>query len=144
MPFSYRRNEADPSIESLEIASRNSHQSPLLRLPAELRMKIYEFALAEGTVKVEMVNPPGSIYALTSMACRVIRVVSKERNLLALLYVCRQVNHEAYLIPFKVNRFKGPRCFLTGDAQEFRFTLVGQPSKGFPDQRPYMDITPYL
>ncbi|KAF1832936.1 hypothetical protein BDW02DRAFT_624666, partial [Decorospora gaudefroyi] len=79
---------------------RNQRDSPLLRLPAELRNKIYRFVLGgnhirpycETVMGVWEVSFPGWAYS---------------RLQLALLEVCRQVYAETKLLPFSLNRFVG-------------------------------------
>ncbi|KAF2635243.1 hypothetical protein P280DRAFT_473967 [Massarina eburnea CBS 473.64] len=41
------------SIENLDITKRNATESPLLRLPAELRNRIYEYAIGGGIIVVD-------------------------------------------------------------------------------------------
>ena len=82
------------------------------------------------------------------MAYPAIRLAEAKPNLLSLLYVCRQIQEEAYLIPFEINRFeevsKRKVRALDGNPHKIRFELVGQPSRCCADQRPYMDIRPFL
>lgn len=84
------------------------------------------------------------------MATPVLRLAdkSKNKNLLALLSVCRQLQEEAYMVVFKENTFAvvegKEEQALKGLLFEIRSELVGQPSLGFADQRPYMNVGPYL
>lgn len=71
----------------------NATNSPLLRLPAEIRIAIYEYVLGGGTFKfdgrLKFGNPQASF----------------EDNKIDLLYVCRQINAEAALLPYALNEF---------------------------------------
>lgn len=72
-------------------ARLNEIESPLLRLPAEIRNKVYAYVLS---------GEKSVLY--TS------RGVSKQWAMcLAVTSVCRQMHFEAHLLPFKLNRF----CF---------------------------------
>jgi hypothetical protein len=87
-----------PSFES------NQYGSPLLRLPAELRIKIWEYALGGNSIvpatwlprRMRYVFCPSNIY---------IRAEPRENMLhfLSLLRVSRQIYREARLLPFLCN-----------------------------------------
>ncbi|RMZ66580.1 tetratricopeptide-like helical [Pyrenophora seminiperda CCB06] len=76
------------------ITERNQQTSPLLRLPAELRNKIYNYVFH---------SPPIRPYR----DHRVYGAWAYSRRQLSLLQVCRQVYFEARLVPFKCNVFVG-------------------------------------
>ncbi|KAI4706353.1 hypothetical protein J4E89_009087 [Alternaria sp. Ai002NY15] len=76
------------------ISERNAAASPLLRLPPELRNSIFAYALYHETF---VLDPPDSSRYV---------VKSRDKNLLSLLYVCRQVYSETAFLPYKLNSFE--------------------------------------
>lgn len=82
---------------------RNQRESPLLRLPPELRNEIYTDVL--GGRKVDI------CYQYMCHSCRYIRprrrriVPHYPRTLLSILEVCRHVQGEARLLPFSTTTF---------------------------------------
>ncbi|EFQ95529.1 hypothetical protein PTT_06326 [Pyrenophora teres f. teres 0-1] len=76
------------------ITERNQQTSPLLRLPAELRNKVYTYVFH---------TPPIRPYR----DHRVYGAWAYSRRRLRLLQVCRQVYFEARLVPFTCNVFAG-------------------------------------
>jgi hypothetical protein len=88
----------------MEITGATSARSPvlqtqLLRLPAELRVQIWKYAL--GGKMFEVYCWPSYNYHKNPT-----RVLNRERNCLSLLRTCRQIYQEARLIPFTSNRFR--------------------------------------
>ncbi|KAF2258995.1 hypothetical protein CC78DRAFT_621388 [Lojkania enalia] len=107
--------------------ARNARESPLLRLPAELRMKIYEYVLGGGnTIRIEQVMldcgtagelgltptfawgcsvfPPGTDhYNITPnhMPCG----VQAARSFTLLNGVCRQLYKETATLPYILNKW---------------------------------------
>jgi hypothetical protein len=80
-----------------------------LRLPAELRMRVYEFIFM-GTTAHLVSNQ----YRLLNDEVR--RVPTSEyRGTLAMLYTCRQINHEASALPAKLMTFD-LTCFSYADS----------------------------
>lgn len=75
-------------------AQQNQQQSPLLRLPAELRNKIFAYTLGGKTFKII----PG-YYDIPTMNA------TNSKYALALLQVCRQIYAETTLLPFSINTF---------------------------------------
>jgi len=75
---------------------RNTAESPLLRLPGEIRNHIYEHVLGQRT------------YALWVYS---FKATYTHPNDLALLRVCRKVYDEAKLLPFSLNTFCFPHFF---------------------------------
>ncbi|KAI4926058.1 uncharacterized protein J4E92_006795 [Alternaria infectoria] len=86
----------------LKIARQNQRNSPLLRLPAEIRHLIFGYALGGKTFHIDYNEYQGIAKNMT---------VSK--NTLALLAVCRQVFAETALLPFSSNTFSAihPQVF---------------------------------
>jgi hypothetical protein len=97
-PHIYIRLTPPSSFES------NQHASPLLRLPAELRVKIWEYSLGGNQILPSVwineymrdFHHPSNIY---------LRAESTENtfHFLSLLRVCRQIYAEARLLPFSCN-----------------------------------------
>lgn len=81
----------------------NQKQSPLLKLPPELRNKIYDHVL-EGMcvslVKYNNSKPNHIEYIHSASGCAIVG------NPLNLLSVCRQVYLEASLLPYTLNSFQ--------------------------------------
>ncbi|KAG9188226.1 hypothetical protein G6011_02149 [Alternaria panax] len=75
-------------------ARRNQRDSPLLRLPPELRYMIFEHALGGKTYEIR--------YDRKSVMAKNTAV---SKHALALLSVCRQVFAETALLPFSSNKF---------------------------------------
>ncbi|KAF1959409.1 hypothetical protein CC80DRAFT_326837 [Byssothecium circinans] len=69
----------------LQIAARNQRESPLLRLPAELRNEIYVYVLHSG------------YYHMSNIRCQ--RKPTQPPKALALLCTSRQIHAEAILLP---------------------------------------------
>ncbi|KAF2036006.1 hypothetical protein EK21DRAFT_84386 [Setomelanomma holmii] len=78
-----------------EISTRNQRESPLLRLPSEVRNVIYELVLGGKTFKFKDAVNRGH----ASM------VATSERHVLGLLYTCHQIYSEASLLPYSLNTF---------------------------------------
>ncbi|KAI4644823.1 uncharacterized protein J4E79_010958 [Alternaria viburni] len=76
------------------ISERNAAASPLLRLPPELRNSIFAYALYHERF---VLDPPDSSGYV---------VKSRDKNLLSLLYVCRQIYSETAYLPYKLNSFE--------------------------------------
>jgi hypothetical protein len=79
----------------------NQRQSPLLRLPAELRNRIYEYTLGGNTI---LINP---WFGKPRFRITVCDETSWEHPgcLVALTAVCRQIHAEARFVPFELNCF---------------------------------------
>lgn len=87
---------------------RNQRESPLLRLPAELRNKVYTYVL--GGREIELCCNESCGCGGRRRYGRVPRgkqgpVSHYPRSLLALLETCHQVHGEARLLPFSSNMF---------------------------------------
>ena len=86
------------AMESIDTTAQNSLDSPLLRLPRELRDMIYSLVLSRDiciarTGEARSGPRPDGLYGATTHG-NVVRPLRRTNNLLALLRVCRQVNHE--------------------------------------------------
>ncbi|KAH6638259.1 hypothetical protein C7974DRAFT_157487 [Boeremia exigua] len=91
--------------EHLEIVKMNS-EAPLLRLPAELRNRIWEYTLGGNIFDVVFVETYKGRYVeeKTFVHSRTFKP-----NTNALLQVCRQIYMETALIPFSHNAFRFQR-----------------------------------
>jgi hypothetical protein len=79
---------------------RNQQQSPLLRLPAELRNKIYGHVLGGFIISFPTARPRHHCLIRFKFSRKIAEF--KPSNL---LLVCRQINSEAQLLPFELNEF---------------------------------------
>ncbi|KAI1532319.1 hypothetical protein PtrEW4_006453 [Pyrenophora tritici-repentis] len=77
-----------------EIFKRNQDKSPLMRLPAELRLKIYDYVFHTAPIRPYREH---RLYGRWAYSNRQLR----------LLQVCSQVNSEACFVPFTCNVFAG-------------------------------------
>ncbi|KAH4611199.1 hypothetical protein HBI25_120090 [Parastagonospora nodorum] len=96
-----------PKGDEKALVSSNQN-SPLLRLPAELRIKIWEYALGGKEFRVFYVNSRESLFKTKP---------SEGNNVFALLRVCRQIYSETAPLSFAVNSFSiklGYRMSTTG------------------------------
>ncbi|KAF1830338.1 hypothetical protein BDW02DRAFT_633741 [Decorospora gaudefroyi] len=82
----------DSSVDQAAITSLNVRNSPLLRLPGELRIKIYGYVLRQDEYWVIGHGGPTPAWY-------------KPGNRLALLSACRQLYQETHLLPFALNEF---------------------------------------
>ncbi|KAH7076569.1 hypothetical protein BKA63DRAFT_594012 [Paraphoma chrysanthemicola] len=111
---------------SLAMTTRsNAIESSLLRLPAELRNKIYAYVFYEGTycLKISNRTRPGHYLPEKVPVC-----LEQCNHALALLRVCRQVHAEAKLFPYWLNVFQFDSLlafqFCIGlESRKHRFTL---------------------
>jgi hypothetical protein len=71
----------------------NARNSPLLRLPGELRNTIYEYVLDEGGYTFIIPHRPA-------------RAFGERKNRLAPLSVCRRIHQETVLLPLSLNEFQ--------------------------------------
>ncbi|KAH7076994.1 hypothetical protein BKA63DRAFT_594656 [Paraphoma chrysanthemicola] len=96
--------------EAMEIAKRNSIESPLLRLPAEIRTKVSKYALGYHRVEIGHRNhrrswpigPTLQVYPLHP-ASRIPRIFVRPN--FALPFVCRQAYAEASAFIYTHNTF---------------------------------------
>jgi hypothetical protein len=79
---------------------RNQQQSPLLRLPAELRNKIYGHVLGGFIISFRTSRPRHHCLIRFKVSRKIGEF--KPSNL---LLICRQINAEAQLLPFELNEF---------------------------------------
>jgi hypothetical protein len=89
-------------------SERNRHQSSLLRLPGELRNKIYRYAMSGVTLSI--FPSPNSrerfhLHAHLAGATTVAVPSSKVLDMTSLTRVCRQVYVETLLLPFQAITF---------------------------------------
>jgi hypothetical protein len=80
---------------------RNKHESPLLRLPGEIRNEIYAYVLGN---KHYCVATSNHIDHDTGQTLSPNGFLTSSKDL-ALLTVCRQIHTEAHLLPFVLNTF---------------------------------------
>jgi hypothetical protein len=79
---------------------RNQQKSPLLRLPAELRNKIYGHVLGGFIISFRTSRPRHHCLIRFKFSRKIGEF--KPSNL---LLICRQINAEAQLLPFELNEF---------------------------------------
>ncbi|KAF2847889.1 hypothetical protein T440DRAFT_509903 [Plenodomus tracheiphilus IPT5] len=96
----------------------NQKNSPFLRLPSEIRNLIYGFVV-EGVI-TRSFNPKSLHF--TSTTCSHATPTQKfdsddesPARFISLLSVCRQINSETYILPFKLNAFGSFRIQDLGD-----------------------------
>ncbi|CAO2656961.1 Nn.00g057640.m01.CDS01 [Neocucurbitaria sp. VM-36] len=96
-------SEASPYDTRAAITLRNQHESPLLRLPGEIRNKIYIYIFRVGSVRVccERLSPTAT-NAYPKHA-----VIHYMRRHLAIIEACRQTYAEAHRLPFTLNEIVG-------------------------------------
>jgi hypothetical protein len=82
---------------------QNRRDSPLLRLPGELRNKIYEHVLFEGEYSNRDVNASDAINGKNPPCERLLS--DSIPNRLGALRICQQTYEEAALLPFTLNVF---------------------------------------
>jgi hypothetical protein len=83
------------AMEPVDITAQNAFNSPLLRLPQELRDMIYSFVLSQDICIARIGE--GAVIKCESKrhtSKNIVRPLHRTNNLLALLSVCRQVSHE--------------------------------------------------
>jgi len=85
---------------------RNQQDSPLLRLPGELRNRIYEYALGDFQIffKDRSVGRGVEVYTTNEEADK--RMI-RAPHFQGLTTTCRQVHAETKLLPFALNEFTG-------------------------------------
>ncbi|OSS49745.1 hypothetical protein B5807_05819 [Epicoccum nigrum] len=89
--------------EKETITCRNQEESPLLRLPAELRTKIYEFAIGGYVIELfESKKKP--CYNVLSQADGHYTAFAKPT---VLSEICRQLYKETAFLPYSLNTFHG-------------------------------------
>jgi hypothetical protein len=91
----------------------NSLESPLLKLPAELRNQIYGYALYEGTLVLTLGVRKGNG---NEIRCFTLGLTNGWPHLLALLQVCSQTHAESQFLPFSLNNFRlqlGSKCLYS-------------------------------
>lgn len=100
----------------MSITARNERLSPLLRIPAEVRLHIYEYVIGSRVVHVRskwtgICTPAGFSYAcledteplLESRESKVLKhAVPFGQDYLSLGSTCRQIQKETACIPFKI------------------------------------------
>jgi hypothetical protein len=79
---------------------KNNQNSPLLRLPPELRGRIWELVFG-----VSVLRTVYRTYDRRSKNHRLMPPVTKRKNALALLRACRQIYAETALLPYKSSIF---------------------------------------
>ncbi|PSN62963.1 hypothetical protein BS50DRAFT_591190 [Corynespora cassiicola Philippines] len=82
--------------EYMEIAKKNAIQSPLLRLPVEIRKSISEYTLSGHVITIQ--SQSGYLHEIH------LQPISK-RLAFGLTKVCRQIYAETASIPYALNRF---------------------------------------
>jgi len=76
-----------------EATAANQRNSPLLRLPAELRNLVYRYALGDRTL------------ILSTRNRKTLRLRRRDTPAFSLLAVCTQIHSEAALLPYSLNTF---------------------------------------
>ncbi|KAF1840552.1 uncharacterized protein K460DRAFT_399468 [Cucurbitaria berberidis CBS 394.84] len=127
-----------------EIALRNATESPLLRLPSEIRNRIYGYALGGQEVNPRTV---GGVRTKWRLECRPYgseaRSYQAWDRLLSLTYVCRLLHRETRLLAFSLNTFQiqtvefNDWLLLLNDDQKNAITTVI-----FGLRNPFLDL-PY-
>ncbi|PVI04526.1 hypothetical protein DM02DRAFT_668950 [Periconia macrospinosa] len=80
--------------------------SPLLRLPAEIRNRIYTLVLHHpSNIRIRFTTPVYWRYGILPNGLKYILRTDAPRNSLSLLATCRQIHAEANLLPFSLNVF---------------------------------------
>lgn len=108
MAHSQRQCQANAPISSL----RNAHDSPLLRLPAEIRNRIYEYALYVRTLRT---SRSGHIQGY--------------HHLHALPHTCRQLKEETALLIFSLNSITFNKPVIDACALRLTAQQVGAVSR---------------
>lgn len=86
--------------------ARNQRKSPLLRLPGELRNKIYEYTFSNAIVSVFRSSElPDYVEMKPHMGSRVSYRTTTPHNLVALTKTCRQIFAESRLLLFRLVAF---------------------------------------
>ncbi|AEO67267.1 317dfd0c-4ecc-4b9c-9101-940c9446d809 [Thermothielavioides terrestris] len=117
----------EPGTAEFELWTQNQQRSPLLRLPPELRNRIYELVLDVGQINVcfkKWEHKPrtrnGQRYYATTEGGFWCRILEKDQNpwrqtnnkplhppprhgMTLLSPVCRQLYHETVLLPYRLN-----------------------------------------
>jgi hypothetical protein len=98
-----------PSTPPPPLSTNGTHSSPqpalpqsalpLLRLPGEIRNRIYEYVFSDQTIHTVMDGPSGTI----KLSCKTTYDQSDDsyEKYIALTKTCRQIHQEARLLPFK-------------------------------------------
>ncbi|KAF1959433.1 hypothetical protein CC80DRAFT_585957 [Byssothecium circinans] len=87
----------DPSTSKEAITLRNQKESPLLRLPGELRNRIYRYALSG--ITINLYKGDGNKFSTKS--------ISHGAHILGLAKVCRQIHAEIDpLLVYRANTFR--------------------------------------
>jgi hypothetical protein len=79
---------------------KNNQDSPLLRLPPELRDRIWGFAIGAHVLRVVYTNSPAN-----KTVVKIQPPFKENRNTLALLRTCRQIYSETALLPYKSSTY---------------------------------------
>jgi hypothetical protein len=91
------------SVLIVHSTRRNGEESPLLRLPAELRNKIYEYAIGGHVIELfDSTKKPH--YNMLSQADGHYTALA---NPTVLSKICRQLHSETALLPYSLNTFHG-------------------------------------
>jgi hypothetical protein len=86
------------------LTARNATASPLLRLPGEIRNKIYAYALDNVEYQLFKEVPRFTAPQQAYVIARTTKPTRRPLRHLALLGVCRQIHHEAELLPFHLTK----------------------------------------
>ncbi|KAF3040226.1 hypothetical protein E8E11_007275 [Didymella keratinophila] len=98
----------EASVVLLQIAQRNSVGSPLLRLPGEIRDRIWRYALGDHQVDIQdfsQEEPVDSVYDLQTLYPDTLCLPGFVRPTFQLPRVCRQVYVEASPYVYTLNTF---------------------------------------
>ncbi|KAI4907571.1 hypothetical protein J4E90_009600 [Alternaria incomplexa] len=86
-------------VTKAEATAAKQLNSPLLRLPAELRNLIYRYALGDRTL------------ILSTIDDETLRLYQRDIPAFALLALCKQIHSETVLLPYSLNTFDIDCCF---------------------------------
>jgi hypothetical protein len=99
-----------PSTPPPPLSTNGTHSSPqpalpqsafpLLRLPGEIRNRIYEYVFSDQTIHTVMDGPSGTI----KLSCKTTYDQSDDsyEKYIALTKTCRQIHYETYVLPWKL------------------------------------------
>lgn len=104
----FQKHGAVPAAQ-IEIMTRNASTSPLLRLPPEIRLRIYKYVFGGQRLWIDCHRHKYRNSYATHLGARFchfnITENSNRRLDIRLLRVCRQIFTEAALLPYTLNEF---------------------------------------
>ncbi|KAF2467361.1 uncharacterized protein BDR25DRAFT_317103 [Lindgomyces ingoldianus] len=118
----------DDSTQAL-LWARNKRESPFLRLPAEIRMEIYDLIFSGNTIKISRPRYKDgfktTVWKLSNDPFKTIRSPKNlvKQRITLLNGVCRQLYKETAVLPYKMN------VWAFDDSTILREFLVGMPAE---------------